>query len=93
MRLIDAGDIIIACVSEIINEEPYIRISNVDESIDRTPTAYDVDEVVEQLEELSKEHPYKVPGEPDTYSQYNEAWEDCSGRAIEIVKGGARGTK
>ena len=37
---------------------------------------------------LTEEHPYKVPGNPDTYNQYNEAWQDCTGRAIDIVKGG-----
>ena len=29
------------------------------------------------LEDLWKEHPYKVPGNPDTYSTYNEGWTDC----------------
>ena len=50
------------------------------------PTAYDVDKVIEQLEELEKEHPYKVIGQPDTYSQYNEAWQDCMDRVLGIVK-------
>ena len=50
--------------------------------------AYDLEYVIEQLEELGKEHPYKVIGQPNTYSQYNEAWQDCIDRAIEIVKKG-----
>ena len=50
------------------------------------PTAYDTDNVIEQLEELEKEHPYKVIGQPDTYSQYNEAWQDCIDRVLGIVK-------
>lgn len=29
------------------------------------------------LQKISKEHPYKVQGNPDSYSQYNEAWQDC----------------
>lgn len=49
-------------------------------------TAYDVDKVLEQLEELANEHKYKVTGNPDTYSEYNEAWESCADRAIDIVK-------
>lgn len=56
--------------------------------IEYFPTAYDIDKVTEQLEKLEKEHPYKVIGQPDTYSQYNEAWQDCMDRAIEIVKKG-----
>ena len=48
--------------------------------------AYDLEYVIEQLEELGKEHPYKVIGQPNTYSQYNEAWQDCIDRAIGIVK-------
>ena len=31
---------------------------------------------------------YKVIGQPDTYSQYNEAWRDCMDRVINIVKRG-----
>ena len=50
--------------------------------------AYNLDYVIEQLEELGKEHPYKVIGQPNTYSQYNEAWQDCIDRAIGVVKKG-----
>ena len=56
--------------------------------IDEQPTVYDIDKVIEQLEELEKEHPYKVIGQPDTYSQYNEAWRDCMDRVLGIVKRG-----
>ena len=55
------------------------------------PIAYYIDEVIEQLEELGKEHPYKVIGQPDTYSQSNEAWQDCMNRVIGIVKRGGVG--
>ena len=50
--------------------------------------AYNLEYVIEQLEELGKEHPYKVIGQPNTYSQYNEAWQDCIDRAIGVVKKG-----
>lgn len=46
-----------------------------------------INKIIEQLEELEKEYPYKVVGEPETYSQYNEGWSDCIDRAIGIVKG------
>ena len=52
------------------------------------PSAYRLDETIKRLEALAEGHPYKVPGNPDTYNQYNEAWQDCIGRAIDIVKGG-----
>lgn len=32
------------------------------------------------LEEIEAEHPYKVPGSYDSYSQYNEAWSDAIDR-------------
>ena len=35
------------------------------------------------LEEIEAEHPYKIPGDCDSYSQYNEAWQD----AIDRVRG------
>ena len=52
------------------------------------PTAYDIDEIIEQLEKLEKEHPYKVIGQPNTYSQYNEGWQDCIDKVIGVVKKG-----
>lgn len=58
------------------------------EFVKRQPTAYDIDKIVKQLEELQERHPYKVAGDYDTYSQYNQAWESCSDQAIEIVKKG-----
>lgn len=32
------------------------------------------------FEEIEAEHPYKVPGNYDSYSQYNEAWSDAIDR-------------
>lgn len=32
------------------------------------------------FEEIEAEHPYKVPGNYDSYSQYNEAWQDAIDR-------------
>lgn len=32
------------------------------------------------FEEIEAEHPYKVPGNYDSYSQYNEAWQDALDR-------------
>ena len=57
--------------------------------IDEQPTVYGLNKAMGQLEELEKEHPYKVIGQPDTYSQYNEAWRDCMDRVLSIVKRGS----
>ena len=65
MRLIDADKLL----EELRKDHP--TIYGIFYDIKYSPTAYDVDKVVEQLEELGKEHPYKVIGQTDTYSQYN----------------------
>lgn len=58
-----------------------------EESIALWNTRKPMDKIVDELEELAMEHPYKVVGEPDTYSQYNEAWSNCCDRAEQIVEG------
>lgn len=32
------------------------------------------------INKVSAEHPYKIPGDRASYSQYNEAWQDCIAR-------------
>lgn len=39
-----------------------------------------IDEI---LDKIADEHPYKTPGDHDSYSQYNEGWQD----AIDRVRG------
>jgi len=39
-----------------------------------------------QIKELEKEYPYKIPGNPDTYSSYHEAWQDCLNRVVGIIE-------
>ena len=86
MRLIDADKLL----EELRNH--HLTIYGIYYDIKYFPIAYDVDKVIEQLEELEKEHPYKVIGQPDTYSQYNEAWRDCMDRVLSMVKkGGEQG--
>ena len=48
-----------------------------------TPTAYDPDKVVEQLEDYANEEMLYYNGTP-----YEKCIEVCIGKAIEIVKGG-----
>lgn len=39
------------------------------------------------LKELEKEFPYKIPGQPDTHSEYAESWKDCISRVEAFVNG------
>ena len=84
MRLIDA-DSICGCGKYIkTNEkfEPYIMIDDLVKLLDEQPTAYDVDEVVEQL----KESDQCVCLSNDELEVYKFAIND----AIEIVKAGVK---
>ena len=36
---------------------------------------------IDALDVLCQEHGYKIPGKGETYSQYNEAWQDALDRA------------
>ena len=36
---------------------------------------------IDALDVLCQEHSYKIPGKGETYSQYNEAWQDALDRA------------
>ena len=51
--------------------------------VDEQPTAFDVDKVVEQLEDYANEEMHYYKGTP-----YEKCIEVCIGKAIEIVKGG-----
>ena len=43
-------------------------------------------QILEEIESLGREHPYKILGIPDTYSHYNEAWQDCVDRVEGIIQ-------
>lgn len=51
--------------------------------VDSQPTVFDVDKVVEQLENYANEEMHYYKGTP-----YEKCIEVCIGKAIEIVKGG-----
>jgi hypothetical protein len=36
---------------------------------------------IDAIDVLCQEHRYKIPGKGETYSQYNEAWQDALDRA------------
>ena len=91
MRLIDADELTDILGFENTQEE---RDENVGEiitldDIDRIPTAYDIEKVVEQLEEVEKI--MTSPVNKDCFGEECRA-SDCTvcliSKAIEIVKGG-----
>ena len=93
MRLIDV-DNIEGCAKYIKtneNFEPYIMIEDLVKLLDNQPTAYDVDKVVEQLEEVgqkmseSKSIQKYGKSSPANHRYYKAV---SVKRAIEIVKGG-----
>ena len=58
-------------------------ISNAIYLLNNQPTAYDVDKVVEQLEDYGNEETRYYKNTP-----YEKCIEECINKAIEIVKGG-----
>lgn len=80
MRLIDADKII----DSLGNSDMDFAIGAV---IDKQPTAFDVDKVVEQLEKLADEANDKIL-ESGGLQLYYDGYEDAMRTAVEIVKGG-----
>lgn len=44
------------------------------------------EQILQEIEKIKNEHPYKVAGDYETYSQYNEAWQDCAYRIESVVE-------
>ena len=40
---------------------------------------------IDALDVLCQEHRYRIPGERETYSEYNEAWQDALDRAEGLI--------
>lgn len=40
---------------------------------------------IDAIDVLCQEHRYRIPGKRETYSQYNEAWQDALGRAENAI--------
>jgi hypothetical protein len=41
--------------------------------------------LIEKIDAVANEHPYKVVGDTDTYSQYNEGWTDACDRLEAVL--------
>lgn len=85
MRLIDADKLIDFLDVGHLCHPNELRFSELDvvNMLNHAPTAYDVDKVVEQLEDYGNEETRYYKNTP-----YEKCIEECIGKAIEIVKGG-----
>lgn len=45
-----------------------------------------LEKILQEIEKIKNEHPYKVQGKYETYSQYNEAWQDCAYRIESVIE-------
>lgn len=90
-KLIDADEFEKQIVAmAILNNYPPSKANALCELIDRQPTAYDPDKVIEQLQVLSDKADDDIAVcEADT-CQYYDGYGDGLDRAIEIVKRGGR---
>lgn len=42
--------------------------------------------ILQEINDIESEHPYKIPGNPDSYCKYNEGWSDCIERIRGIIE-------
>ena len=88
MRLIDTDKLKKDILLQNILGEPIQKIiDRYIHIVDEQPTAFDVDKVVEQLENLADEANDKIL-EAGGLQLYYDGYEDAMRTAVEIVKGG-----
>ena len=86
----DAWDITIHCESEEEQRAVLEKLNNSNQeaknSTESSLTQKALDTIsrqsaIDALDVLCQEHRYRIPGKRETYSQYNEAWQDALDRA------------
>lgn len=88
MRLIDANELINYIKSWGIGEGVGDSQRSFINSVNKQPTAYDVDKVLEQLYRISDEEEDKISVCEEEFCLYHDGFSDGVDEAIEIVKGG-----
>ena len=83
MRLTDADALKKDLKSVTLSNGTLVNTNAVLYLLEEYPTAYDVDKVVEQLEDYGNEETHYYKNTP-----YEKCIEECIGKAIQIVKGG-----
>lgn len=86
MRLIEADAVLDMMNSQMDMQELYLPIHLKELVIDVQPTAYDVDKVVAELENLADKANDNIMVSESP--QYHDGYEDGVRQAIQIVKGG-----
>lgn len=43
-------------------------------------------DLLKRGEDIEAMHPYKIVGNHDTYSQYNEGWSDCADLYLQLIE-------
>ena len=90
-RLIDADEFEKQIVAmAILNNYPPSKANALCELIDRQPTAYDQDRVIEQLQVLSDKADDDISVCEKDMCQYYDGYGDGLEKAIEIIKDGGR---
>ena len=69
-----------------VNKEELVRALAYDRNQYREGYFNAITDVLEKLDELLKVYPYKVSGEYETYSDYNQGWQDALYRASDEVE-------
>jgi len=44
-----------------------------------------MNEILKLINDIRQEHPYKIPGQHDTYDHYNEGWQDACIRIEAVI--------
>ncbi len=83
MRLTDADALKKDLKSVTLSNGTLVNTNAVLYLLEEYPTAYDVNKVVEQLEDYGNEETHYYKNTP-----YEKCIEECIGKAIQIVKGG-----
>lgn len=67
------------------DENGEVPMRLVRQAFEKLPKPYDDtisrQDAIDAIDVLCQEHMYKIPGKVETYSQYNEAWQDALDRA------------
>ena len=42
--------------------------------------------IMPDFKEIENEHPYRIPGRPETYDTYNEGWSDATDKIRNLIE-------
>ena len=82
-REIDSLDFYLQNHTDDYGEESHTAMMMAIKALEKEPCEDTISRqaAIDALDVLCQEHRYKIPGKIETYSQYNEAWQDALDRA------------